>query len=365
MKNKKTNVGSFAQAKNAEGFFSTILQAKICSILAITALVAVIGFSMVSCEDDADGNGDGNAIEGNTITTGEEVVYDSSIKNVTEAKKVTDFSYMEDYDFSNGFEINGIKPLSYYLDGSPSVTISGGKVTIILGTPKSSFLEEFGYLREGITVTPSDTKSFARTYFFSSDYKYNLCCMKDDENYAFLIYVDKDVTINGTGTDEVATYKNVSLKKGWNYMSVNKKIETVNYNTYTYTSSTTMPSGFKWTVFENENYIDGGTLTINNLPRDSFLVYVLKSGTNVSTSSAIENAMEMDTNMEAFGLILSGGNSCVLIDQKSKGWKGTGTFPVVLTSYDGYNFTEYKSANITFTDGYATINYSVFSDVTP
>jgi len=43
MKNMKFNVGSFATAK---------LQAKMRSILAIIAIVAVIGFSMVSCKDD-------------------------------------------------------------------------------------------------------------------------------------------------------------------------------------------------------------------------------------------------------------------------------------------------------------------------
>jgi len=227
MKNKKTNVGSFAQAKNAEGFFSTILQAKICSILAITALVAVIGFSMVSCEED---EGDGNAIEGNTITTGAEVVYDSSIKNVTEAKKATNFSFLKG------------NPLGDYLDGSPSVTISGGKVTIILGTPKSSFLEELGGSVDGITVTPSDTKIFDID-FSTIDKKYMLICMKDYENFADLGYVDKDVTINGTAGKE--TFKNVSLKKGWNYA-----IASFNRKTVTYTSSTTMPSGFKWAVVD-------------------------------------------------------------------------------------------------------------------
>jgi len=351
MKNKKTNVGSFAQAKNAEDFFSTKLQAKICRILAITALVALIGFSMVSCEDDADGNGDGNAIEGNTITTGEEVVYDSSIENVTEAKKATDFSFFHS-NFSGRSE-----PLSYFLDGSPSVTISGGKVTIILGIPKSDFLIEFR--EDGITVTPSDTKFFSMFgFFYTSGEKYRLNCMKDDENLARLLYADKDVTINGT--DGYSTYKNVSLKKGWNYSisSYNEKT-----NTATYTSSTTIPSGFNWTVVENEDYIDGGTLTINNLPRDNFTVWVLKSGTNVSTSSAIETAMEYKNEFQ-YGYIKSGDNSCVLSDPngKGKGWKGTGTFPVVLI---GGSYYSYYTANVTFTDGNATINYSVFSAVTP
>jgi len=260
MKNKKTNVGSFAQAKNAEGFFSTKLQAKICSILAITALVAVIGFSMVSCEDDAGGNGDGNAIEGNTITTGEEVVYHSSIKNVTEAKKATDFSFCYSY------RLERLEPLSYFLDGSPSVTISGGKVTIILGTPKSDVLNEFGLEADGITVTPSDTKYFSSRVFHTSDLKYELYCMKDLENdeVAYLFYVDKDVTINGTS--EYSIYKNVSLKKGWNYIwSDNEKTRTT-----TWTSSTTMPSGFNWTVID-DGFWDLRRLLRPTLPARKYL----------------------------------------------------------------------------------------------
>jgi len=48
MKNKKSNVGSFATAK---------LQTKMRSILAIIAIVAVIGFSFAACGDDStDGN---------------------------------------------------------------------------------------------------------------------------------------------------------------------------------------------------------------------------------------------------------------------------------------------------------------------
>jgi len=71
MKNMKFNVGSFAQAKNAEGFFSTKLQAKMRSILAIIALVAVIGFSMAACGgggDDDNNNNNNNNNNNGTVT---------------------------------------------------------------------------------------------------------------------------------------------------------------------------------------------------------------------------------------------------------------------------------------------------------
>ncbi|WP_461257692.1 hypothetical protein [Treponema sp. R80B11-R83G3] len=50
MKNLKTNLGSFASAK---------LQAKMRSILAVIALVVIIGFSMAACGDDDGGGGGG------------------------------------------------------------------------------------------------------------------------------------------------------------------------------------------------------------------------------------------------------------------------------------------------------------------
>jgi hypothetical protein len=57
MKNMKFNVGSFATAK---------LQAKMRSILAIIALVAVIGFSMTACDDERHYDDKGGSKEANT-----------------------------------------------------------------------------------------------------------------------------------------------------------------------------------------------------------------------------------------------------------------------------------------------------------
>jgi hypothetical protein len=212
-------------------------------LFGIIAIIAVIGFWAVSCEDD---DGGGNAILGNNITSGAEVVYDSSIKNLTEAKKATNFSFVYDHD------VRRIRPLNDFLDGSPSVTISDNKVTIILGTPKSAYLNTLSdeLIEKGITVNPSNAKFFEMD-FSTSDNKYSLFCMKDDKNGAVLSYADRDVTIKGTfnSRDDGEEYKyNMSLKKGWNYLfsSYNEKTKTS-----TATSSTTQPSGYKWTVRDN------------------------------------------------------------------------------------------------------------------
>jgi hypothetical protein len=89
--------------------------------------------------------------------------------------------------------------------------------------------------------------------FFTSDLKYALACGKEDENSeVFLLYLDKDVTAEGTHTFtyEGATYtnkSNASLKKGWNYCidSYNEATKT-----WTFTASTTLPSGYKWFVID-------------------------------------------------------------------------------------------------------------------
>jgi hypothetical protein len=205
--------------------------------IAIIAIVAVIGFWAISCGDNDGGGGGGNAISGNTIVTGTDVEYDSSIENIAEAKNITDFNL---YDVNNvGL---GIKPLNYFLDGSPSITVENNKVKIILGTPKSDFLINISELpvNPDITVNPSNVKAFGGGSFFTSDRKYVLVCMNDDNDIAQLSYFDKDVTIKGTSYDEAKnkTYNiNWSLKKGWNYIT----------NTDSYT---TLPSGYKWTVVD-------------------------------------------------------------------------------------------------------------------
>ena len=63
-----------------------------------------------------------------------------------------------------------------------------------------------------------------------------------------LFYADKDFTVNGSGSGggKTYTYTNVTLKRGWNYMS-----EATSGATVTYTASQEKPAGATWTVKNN------------------------------------------------------------------------------------------------------------------
>jgi hypothetical protein len=107
----------------------------------------------------------------------------------------------------------------------------------------------------GINIAPNDAKAFITDaeLFESSDGRYALAYMKDDNNFAILVYVDKNVTITGTYTDTYAGETitqiwNCSLKTGWNYVFASQSETTITYTTGT------PPSGYKWQVFNADDF---------------------------------------------------------------------------------------------------------------
>jgi hypothetical protein len=189
--------------------------------------MAVIVFSMAACDTPTSNSGGGSDSGGNFNYTG-------PVDNTVGATE-TNFSYVYD----------SAAPLSTSINSPASVTISGGNVTISLGTPKNLIINP---PPPGLTMISSDAKVFTLSYFCTSGGNYVLVCAKDAANGAFLLYADKDFTITGTDTSGgggTVTY-NASLKKGWNYY-----IFSIGGSTTTVTSSTTLPSGFKWTVLAN------------------------------------------------------------------------------------------------------------------
>jgi hypothetical protein len=208
-------------------------------ILSIIALAAVIAFTMTTCGDGG-GGGSNNGNNNNNGTTGG----DGNVETLNLSGMPVEFDTglnaadFEGADFSYN-EWTG-DHLSKYIDGDASVTIKSGKVNIKFGLPKSFIMENLN-LGDGVTVTPSDVKcSDGIQYFCTSDRKYNMECIKDDDNSASFIYVDKDVTINGT--ENSAIWNNVVLKKGWNFILFKQ-------STYTHTSGgSKLPAGYKWVV---------------------------------------------------------------------------------------------------------------------
>jgi len=213
-------------------------------------IIAVIVFSFNSCSngggggnvDKPDTSGGGQTISGSTIVSGAPVTYAPNLP--AEAKKVTDFN-----NWDNGL-------ISDIINQPARVTVNSGNVTIKLGTPKDDFLNLYDLsdeIAQGFNVSDSNAKVFFEDdfIFYTYDKSYILVCFKvgaelGEENIAFLIYADRDVTIKGTHTDYGFTKNwNASLKKGWNYL-----VNTGNGNTTnTYTSSVSQPNGYKWTVF--------------------------------------------------------------------------------------------------------------------
>jgi uncharacterized lipoprotein NlpE involved in copper resistance len=221
---------------------------KVGKLLGVITLTAVIGFSLVSCNNDTTGDdttGDGGNGDGGAFTFSDPVV--------TFGITATDFSYIlgeSIYDEDHNWVKDTFSHLSNYITGTPSVKINGSKVNISFGDPKPEYMEDISEnIPTGITISPIDAKGsqFFST-FFTSDGKYIMDCP-----YTYLIYVDKDVTITGsvTGTGYGGTYTdlfNCALKQGWNYI-----LENVNGSNYTttYTASKTVPNGFScWIVEE-------------------------------------------------------------------------------------------------------------------
>jgi len=215
-----------------------------------------------------DTGGAGGTVQ--TIALGEWLVYGVSghpeyLSNPDEAKKATDFSYVPSFYFYDygADSYNKPYPLSYFLSGDSSAKVSNAKLTINLGDVKPAYLKDLSNLsRQGYTTTPNDAKYFKVEIedsegFFTSDRKYALWCWNGNErDKAYLIYVDRDVTIQGNETwfdsyeGKTRTYiANISAKKGWNYF-IYTTTETSTSVTSTETSYKTPPSDYKWYVID-------------------------------------------------------------------------------------------------------------------
>jgi hypothetical protein len=193
-------------------------------------------------------SGGDSSIPGGTITG-------QTVTNTAGVTDGTEFTRVRWYSPTIG--------ISYYLDGESSVKISGGNVDIKLGTPKNEHMKTFyndvEWDYSDIPVNPSNALTFGLggfrgTSFYTTDGQYLLGYGIDRDNYAELVYVDRNVTLTGTHplfTEGGKTYKeqwNVSLKTGWNYVFATKS-ESGTIVTYNLTTGTP-PSGFKWQVIQ-------------------------------------------------------------------------------------------------------------------
>ena len=236
MKNKKTNVESFATAK---------LQAKRRSLLArplvCIALAAVIGFAFITCDDGNGGGGNQDVMGAKLRLYDKPVTKDASAADCT----ATDFGYTV-----TSWDPRETEPLSNMISGTPKVTISNDKLTIELDALKNTALVPLALLSEsypGTTLTPADAKYFVLVDFYESTGIYSLRCDNFSAgNFANFFYVDKNVTLNGTDNSSGLNYVvDVTLQAGWNYFF---QTYDSNTNTVTVTATRTLPDGYNWTM---------------------------------------------------------------------------------------------------------------------
>jgi len=196
-------------------------------------------------------------ISGNTFVSGVTVAYDRRIANLTAAKAATSFPYKLDMD--NGV-IKGVA-IADFIAGS-SVTVTNGKLTIICGNPPADILEDFKPEDfPGFTVTPNDSKYFGSpddTLVFmnvggeinpETSTGYGLICLKNDTDYAGIVYVNQDTKIKGSHVREDASgiieVMDIDVKAGWNYIFVTQTGKFL-----TIATSKRLPASYKWTVID-------------------------------------------------------------------------------------------------------------------
>jgi hypothetical protein len=156
-------------------------------------------------------------------------------------------------------------PLSDYFSDY-DVHISGGTLTLELGTPKTEVLEPLPS-GAGLTVSDDTAKSFTIMDGFlvaaqSYELGYSGATIYQSVR---LMYVTKNVIINGSLTEDsfTETWDNVELKTGWNYV-----ISILDEDVTTGTLSAEEPDeSFKWVVNNPPSY-DGQIYNMDLLERE-------------------------------------------------------------------------------------------------
>jgi hypothetical protein len=209
---------------------------KASAVIAIIALVAVIGFSMTACGGDGDGGGggDGDGYMGSTLTITDGKVYKQAYNGVNGFEyipyngTIPGLNYVRATNYST-LE-SGSFPLSSVFNGANSITLADGKLKISLGTPKPAFTSNLTFLYlsaiPGITVSPQDAKLFSLSAISdSSEQNENRNELSlygfEGSNKISYMYADKNVSVNGTFTQKtdgssITSHYSMNLKAGWN-----------------------------------------------------------------------------------------------------------------------------------------------------
>jgi uncharacterized repeat protein (TIGR02543 family) len=115
------------------------------------------------------------------------------------------------------------------INGTPSVTLIGGKLNVTLGTPKTSAMSSIDSMMAqypGVTISPSGAKVFVFLVFSNSaDVDHAVTVAQYGDNYGQVIYYYADKAVNITGKVSITFNDDdqpftitmaMNLKAGWN-----------------------------------------------------------------------------------------------------------------------------------------------------
>jgi len=247
-------------------------------VFGIAAIIAIIGFTIVTCGGDGgNGGGDGSTFLGETPTLSGQVY----VQKYNEAKGTVSFQAYTggnltvsavSYSYGEGGGSNGEGDnrstgggVSYDM-GEITVrltekgTIKNGLFSFTLGTPTG--LDNFEDIFSYMTVSPSTAKGYRLTLYIENSNNYGYLSKMNFtgnvSNYTYeeveYVYVDKDCTISSNGeteTYEGITYTtrpfNLALQTGWNTIYSKQQYTPVG-STITYSLSN--PGNLKWVLTE-------------------------------------------------------------------------------------------------------------------
>ena len=236
---------------------------KMNKMIEIAGMTLAIVLALAACSNPAGGGGKDNGGSGGGGTT--VIAQGIQVKATPDnGSTFTDSTFTGDFGNCNyssrtegGSYYYHVDPITQYAPDS-SIKVTNGKLTMTLGVPKAEYLFDMDseFSGSGITISPSGAKCYAFIGFWTSDGEHDLWCLKDRSALLeVLAYVDRDVNINGTGTDtsDGTTYiytVNYSLKKGWNYVTYESRDSGGSTVEVKQTSSPTLPTGYNWVIFD-------------------------------------------------------------------------------------------------------------------
>jgi len=202
--------------------------------LGIIALAAIIGFGFVSCDNGTTGKNSGVR-----SVSGDDNPLALKLSNVPVTIEDTPSSYNFGYLYKSG-----AKPISDFITGMSKAQIAGSRLTLELDALKPEKLSLLSNDFTNVTITPNTAKYYMLDWFCTANANFDLEIHGPNGGKTYLVYVDKNVTINGA-EDEYFHFANVSLKKGWNFISFD--VSPLSHITV----SLTHPGDTAWKVIKN------------------------------------------------------------------------------------------------------------------